>query len=706
MWWDLAAALALLWPARISGPLDGLPLDGLIEVVVLGVALPLLWCLHRRFLARRSARTLIVALLIWKAFSSVLAQGGWCVRVTPERPFARDAVGAPHSWDIRADWRSADPVCSAIMTAPYRDLHEFPVWFFNLPPPDGNVPAREDRPPGARVAMTIRGFISARRAGQLWLDTSDDVMARLHVDGASVGATDVFIEPGLHSVQIDSVMSGDRWRLVPMFNNTDVWARRASTKTTVTRPSRLDLVVRSWGAAVPAALVVGLLLMWTASAIRETSDWTLLVWTAAVSIGLGLLMRNGADIWSRWAIAALACAAFLPVRHSQNDLRRALWCIGIPWLTFVIVRSAPQAGHFTLYSAGDDFWMFQRFAYRIVMQGYWLEGGSPTFWFQPLYRWIAGVLHLVFGDSSIGESIWDGAGVLIGALAAFTLTRACAGFRWGIVAASLSLTVFALSATHTWFGIGLSEISSAGFIYLAVIVIVERGRTAGAALAAGILAALGFYTRLNNLVMACGVALFACPLWVAAQDLLTPGRWLRRVAWWRGVVVLGTIAAAVLLFEWRTWHYTGVFSLFHGTQREMLATWQPGMGLSTVATRMLGSVMMILTINDPPRLDPFAVPVLAGAMVACLSLLGLPRLRTLPLAFVSFFFASIAGALVARGSAYSGRFSVHIIPITCALVTSASATLAVRVVKSQESDPAVWLEGSARGQSVHADPRS
>ena len=70
------------------------------------------------------------------------------------------------------------------------------------------------------------------------------------------------------------------------------------------------------------------------------------------------------------------------------------------------------------------------------MQGYWLEGGSTTFYFQPFYRWITGLLHAVFGDSSVGEVFWDGACLLAGALLSFRLTRAYAGFRWGLVAAS------------------------------------------------------------------------------------------------------------------------------------------------------------------------------------------------------------------------------------------------------------------------------
>ena len=85
--------------------------------------------------------------------------------------------------------------------------------------------------------------------------------------------------------------------------------------------------------------------------------------------------------------------------------------------------------------------------------------------------------------------------------------------------------------------------------------------------------------------------------------------------------------------------------------------------------------MMVLTVNDPPRFDLYALPVLGGAATALLSIAGVPRMRTLPLAAVLFFFAGIAGAFVAYGSAYTGRFSVHIMPITCALAVCGVSSL-------------------------------
>jgi hypothetical protein len=85
--------------------------------------------------------------------------------------------------------------------------------------------------------------------------------------------------------------------------------------------------------------------------------------------------------------------------------------------------------------------------------------------------------------------------------------------------------------------------------------------------------------------------------------------------------------------------------------------------------------MLVLTVNDPPRVDPYALPILAGAVVAVLSMAGIPKLRDLPAAAVLFFFASIAGAFVAAGWTYTGRFSIHVMPITCALTTCGAARL-------------------------------
>lgn len=66
------------------------------------------------------------------------------------------------------------------------------------------------------------------------------------------------------------------------------------------------------------------------------------------------------------------------------------------------------------------------------------------------------------------------------------------------------------------------------------------------------------------------------------------------------------------------------------------------------------SVLMMLTMNDPPRFDVRAVPILFGFVAA---LLGLARLRPfdrLPLPLVVLCLVGISGALVFRGVAILG----------------------------------------------------
>ena len=675
--WGLAAAIALLWPARISGTFDGVPLDGTAEAILIGVAFPALLWLHRPFLTTRFAKACVIALLGWKALMAVaFVQEGWCVRFAPSQLIVRDGTGAPHSWDIRADWRSTDPSCSAIMTRQYDELGRFPAWFFNLPPASDRPLLPTERPPGATTGMTVSGFIHVRQPGDLQIVAGPDVTATVNVADQSVSTAEpgrghVQLGPGVHKILIEATLTGDRWRLAALWNGADVWPQSMAT---VQRPSAFDRSLRPWVRWATSGLALAFLLAWLASFAARLRDPDVLAWTVAVSSCVAFLAATGDGTFGRWAVVGLFGASFLHVPARLRNVTGAFALIGIPWLTLVVVEFAPQIGRFTLYTAGDDFWTFQRYAYRIVMQGYWLEGGSVTFWFQPLYRWIVGVLHLVFGDSSVGEAYWDGACVLLMAVFAFHGAKMFGGFRLGIAAAVMTLTVFTLGTTWVELGRGLSEISSAGLMSLAALVALRsRHRAWRPAIAAGLLGTLAFYTRLNNLPMALALVVWGLPVRQPVRTIVRPAALAMRTSWPTVAGVALTLCAGLLLFAWRTWHYTGVFSVFYGTQRYYLALWQPGMSFGTALGRMADSVLVVLTMNDPVRFDPYALPLLLGAGVSVLAMLGVPRLRNLPLGPVSMCLAGLSGALVSRGSAYAGRFSIHVIAVSCVVVACTAA---------------------------------
>src|SRR5262249_27293509 len=213
----------------------------------------------------------------WRLFSStMLVQDGWCVRFDPARSYVWDQTGAPHAWDLRADWRAPDPRCSAIMTRGYGELAEFPAWFFNLPPPNQSWPEAADRPPGATVGMTARGFFRAPRPGVLGFETGPDVAATVTIDDdVSAAPLQRGTSAGLHRVDINARLEGERWRFVPTWRGGDAFAGGLAT---VTQPRTIDVLVRPWGAWVPTLLATLLLGAWLVSAVRQIREPNAIIW--------------------------------------------------------------------------------------------------------------------------------------------------------------------------------------------------------------------------------------------------------------------------------------------------------------------------------------------------------------------------------------------------------------------------------------------
>jgi hypothetical protein len=411
--------------------------------------------------------------------------------------------------------------------------------------------------------------------------------------------------------------------------------------------------VRPWGWLVPP-LLVAVLIIGSVLAVMERAGSGMAIGAAAAFAAVfALVPVIGANLLTRSAPLLLFGVSLLVL---------------LPFLALIVVLGLPQAGLFTWYSSGDDWWMFQRYGYRIFMEKYWLEGGSLTFWFQPLYRWISGALHMVFGDSSIGELYWDGLCMAAGAAFAFHVARAFAGFRAGIIAAVLTLVLFTLGPAWYLFGRGLSELSSMGLLYAAALCAL-RGRHGDrpALLAAALLGSLAFYTRLNNLPMLVALVGMA---WPVAQPV---GEWMRpRVLFQKAsrpvaaAILLGA-AGAMWLFTARTYYYTGYLDMFHGTQAGHLSVWKQANTIVEGMQLLSGSLMMVLTMSDPPRFDPRALPVMLGVLAAIAGVLRIGRFRNLPLNASVLCLAGMVGSFVARGTAYPGRFTVHLIPVTVAL---------------------------------------
>jgi len=687
--WTLALAAAVLWPARVLSPLDGLPLSGRADAIVIGVVLPALWWIDREFLQRAAARSLITALLVLKATSAlVLPQHGLCARFSTAAPLRGEVMtiavdepaGALRSWDVRSDARSSSPRCTAVLDRAYASRGAFPSWFVNLLDGVGR---------GANpVTLDADGDVTVAAPGTFTLAATKDTRIAASIDGVRVdvdrGRTaDVPLGAGPHRLQLRSTFSGDDWRFAPLWNGRDAWA---AARFTLTPPNAIDRALSPILAVATPALVLAIAAAWLWSCAGRRLDGAAVAFAASAAVVFAAVARDGR--FDRYAAAALVGAAAVPIVRRAQNARSAFILLGVPWMTLFVARAWDQIGRVTLYSGGDDWLMYQVAAYRIWLNGYFLQGGSPTFYFQPLYRWIAGALHMIFGDSSVGETYWDAACLLAAAMLCFVAVKRAAGYRWAVAAAALTLTTFTLGPTWYLIGRGLSEISAVGWMS-AVALFLMRARLGrlSSALAAGAFAVVMIFTRLNHLLLAAFLLAWLLPI-------RTPSRWrdlaaaVRRVRIAPAVVYAAAVAAGVVLFAAHTWWYAGHFSVTYGTS---FGPQQTGLRPATIASpavwaRIGEALAAQLSMREPPALDPRAALVALGALLSALALLQLPMANRIsaPLAIATL--GTIAGSFFAHTHEYPGRMSVHVVPFAVAVSVCAAAQVAR--AWSRRRDPA------------------
>lgn len=632
--------VAVLWPSRFLGPLDGAPLDRPLEAIALGLVLPWMFWLGRDACRSNAFRIAVVALLMWKAATFASAtQQGLCATFRAPEPLVGSAYamrideprGALRSWDLRGDLWSDDPQCTAVLSRPMFTTEEFPAWFVNI---TDQMLRRRD------LTMAVRGVVSN--------------------NGVS--------EPLAMSQHLGS----EAWRFDPIVNGRSVFQ---SSLVTTAEPSMLDRALAPWAwviAPLGCLIIIGLLLrvaIEPLSASVFAGGWVMV--SSAIAIALALSPISGLQ---RAAGLLTLGALCVPLSAVRRNVSTAAWMIGAPWLAFFAALTIGSVGRFSAYSM-DDWLAYQIAGYRIYLNGHWLEAGTLSFDYQPLYRWITGALHLVFGDSSVGEFYWDASCLLIGALLAFRLTEPRAGFRWGVAAAALTLTTLTIATPWYIIGRGLSEISAAGFAFLAIAALMQ-GREIRWAVVAGLMASLAFYARLNHLLWAPCIVAMLIPMSVGS-DLRSIRAAIPALPWKAAAAYLGVFAAAILAFMTRTWFFTGQFSLFYGTAlRHNDTGLRPWHVFDAAIWPKVGhSIAGLLFMNEPPRPDARAVMMIAGTIVGLLALMQLPIARRIPAGLLLVTIGSVLGAFIAHSHGYPGRFSVHLVPLACALTAIAASTM-------------------------------
>ena len=637
--WFLLTIVAVLWPSRLVGPLDGAPLDRPLEAILLGLALPWVFWLGRAACASRAFRAAVIALLLWKgATFYAVTQQGLCATFQSLQPLSGTAHsirieeprGFLRSWDLRADLWDAEPACTAILTRPLRATEEFPAWFVNI---TDQMLQRRDFTMTARGVVTDAGGVSTPAEFSLALGTAP-------------------------------------WAFDPIVGGRPAFE---APLVTTTMPSALDKAMAPWAWLIAPALCVSIFGLLLIAAVEPIiTNLPALAWVTAGSmaaIGLAIAPMSALH---RLAGALTLGAVLAPIPSAWRDVRATAWIVGVPWLVFFAAVSIGSVGRFSAYSA-DDWLAYQVAGYRIYLNGHWLEAGSLAFDYQPLYRWITGALHLVFGDSSVGEIYWDASCLLGGALIAFQFA-AVVGFKWGVIASVLTLATLTIATPWYIIGRGLSEISAAGFAFVAIACLFEPRSMRWVALA-GVMAALMFYARLNHLLWAPCLVFMLLPR--AGSDARSVRTAIAALPWKAAGVYLGVFGAAIVAFMTRTWYFTGNFSLFYGTALRHndtgLRPWH--VFDAEVWSKVAHSLAGLIFMNEPPRPDPRSLVIIAGTIVGVVAALQFPIARRIPAALLLVTMGGVVGAFLAHSHGYPGRFSIHLVPLASALTAIAASTM-------------------------------
>ena len=270
---------------------------------------------------------------------------------------------------------------------------------------------------------------------------------------------------------------------------------------------------------------------------------------------------------------------------------------------------------------------YQLLARSIVVEGEWLSaGGETVFTMQPLYRYIIGVYHWLFGQSAFVQNMSDvwcilGATILIAGFAIkFRISPLI------IFIASISyLSINLLGAFRYHIGRGLVEYHAMIFMILAAWFLYEAREGAVKALVlATLFGVLGYWTRQDHL----GAIAFLA--FLVLEPVTGPiggwkGYWDRFQIHWKKIAVYwGFGISSVLLICFRHWLF--------GHEFYPTRTNHPNLHVDSFATGYKNIYLTVTTNNWPHFPNLSGSMATLGVFIALLALFWRPKvLKDFPL---------------------------------------------------------------------------
>ena len=420
-------------PARLPGFFDGLPWNTPAEFIFAALLIPLSALLYWRIYARKTVVAAILLLMILRAGSALLIpQTGLGLRV-----FRSSADASSGNW--YATYSTVfEPAYSDIMKAPYQSLFEFPAtWLtrqelLSTPKPllQIHISGYARLEPGEKLVFSTQGLVDGKIQ---FLDVNSGTGANAQIlnNGAAAQGNgpdlqDFSINGDLsfkndRNYQLNALIVKPDQTSVSAFDSPKVWVDAS-----VFQLQPILISIAGWLAAlenlVLAALVGICLLLGLREIVLRSKLLPVDVFLGVSGTAfLGYLSRNMAILplphpvngllgvlqLSAMLLIGLNCAVSLLARHrsgsSPDSTRGFLLSCGLVVLGMFLLVYADSLRQFTVFSRLDDPFEYQSLARGIFINQDFLNLQTPPHAYKFLFPYLAGGLHLLFGESSSAQ---------------------------------------------------------------------------------------------------------------------------------------------------------------------------------------------------------------------------------------------------------------------------------------------------------------
>ena len=363
-----------------------------------------------------------------------------------------------------------------------------------------------------------------------------------------------------------------------------------------------------------------------------------------------------------WAIAGKSLAPLQGISLFRMIL--VVTSIGLMSALFPEWRDGMH--RFTWFSPGDDWTTMQNHG-RTIVQGDWLNTGGEAVWAGQFgYRYVAGVLRLLFG-----QFWWPGQVLDLWSLAAMaaipSLILVWLGLsgRSGVVAAALVLGFFGTSSAKDYLGSGLQEWLAAACLMSVAAATTRDANNPGLRYFLWLLfVPLAFWLRLDHLPMLIAMILLLGKPTAGSWTKVVHGLGEKAVRWWCPLFLFMLIVGlSVFLVLLRNFIAGGVWALTDPSYVGPKLS-----GLSEDPLRMLKMILLGWqgSTGGP---GPLALALSPAAIFGFISLAArFGNIRNSPVELALIFLAGLLPYAFVQEFSYAPRFCIHLVPWACLIL--------------------------------------